>query len=259
MWCCNSAAAPSAIPAGIQAGAVANRVALEVMVKARNEGRDIRNEGPDILRRAAKTCSPLQQALDTWGEITLQLRTHRHLGLCGHGRRGELEQEPRTQAILRGARTHDDQSGRPHHPGTVQLPARSDRCGNLTADRVRPEQGLRLERRIHRRPASAQHLLGDVRHSDVRPEGRRRRADGSAELPQDFSPALHPAHGFRFHPRRGNHRDELHRQSSGPRTGLRIAAPGSARPHDALHRAQLRHRPARSRTRHACSAPPASG
>jgi ribulose-bisphosphate carboxylase large chain len=57
-------------PAGIQAGAVANRVALESMVKARNEGRDIRNEGPEILRRAAKFCSPLQQALDTWGEIS---------------------------------------------------------------------------------------------------------------------------------------------------------------------------------------------
>ena len=57
-------------PAGIQAGAVANRVALECMVKARNEGRDIRTEGPEILRRAAKSCSPLQQALDTWGEIT---------------------------------------------------------------------------------------------------------------------------------------------------------------------------------------------
>ena len=57
-------------PAGIQAGAVANRVALECMVKARNEGRDIRNEGPQILRQAAKCCSPLQQALDTWGEIS---------------------------------------------------------------------------------------------------------------------------------------------------------------------------------------------
>ena len=33
-------------PGGIQAGAVANRVALECMVKARNEGRDIWNEGP---------------------------------------------------------------------------------------------------------------------------------------------------------------------------------------------------------------------
>jgi ribulose-bisphosphate carboxylase large chain len=57
-------------PGGIQAGAVANRVALEVMVKARNEGRDIKNEGPEILRQAAKWCSPLQQALDTWGEIS---------------------------------------------------------------------------------------------------------------------------------------------------------------------------------------------
>ena len=33
-------------PDGIQAGAVANRTALEVMVQARNEGRDIWNEGP---------------------------------------------------------------------------------------------------------------------------------------------------------------------------------------------------------------------
>jgi ribulose-bisphosphate carboxylase large chain len=45
-------------------------VALECMVKARNEGKDILNQGPDILRQAAKTCSPLQQALDTWGDIS---------------------------------------------------------------------------------------------------------------------------------------------------------------------------------------------
>jgi ribulose-bisphosphate carboxylase large chain len=57
-------------PAGIQAGAVANRVALECMVKARNEGKDILNEGPDILRKAAQSCTPLKQALDTWGEIS---------------------------------------------------------------------------------------------------------------------------------------------------------------------------------------------
>jgi ribulose-bisphosphate carboxylase large chain len=49
---------------------VANRVALEAMVKARNEGRDIRNEGPEILRNAARFCTPLKQALDTWGEIS---------------------------------------------------------------------------------------------------------------------------------------------------------------------------------------------
>ncbi len=57
-------------PPGIQAGAVANRVALEAMVKARNEGRDIRNEGPEILRDAANCCSPCAQALDTWGDVT---------------------------------------------------------------------------------------------------------------------------------------------------------------------------------------------
>jgi ribulose-bisphosphate carboxylase large chain len=57
-------------PMGIQAGATANRVALETMVLARNEGRDIWNEGPDILAAAAKGCPPLKAALDTWGEIT---------------------------------------------------------------------------------------------------------------------------------------------------------------------------------------------
>lgn len=57
-------------PQGIQAGATANRVALEAMVLARNEGRDIREEGPDILRDAARWCAPLRAALDTWGEIS---------------------------------------------------------------------------------------------------------------------------------------------------------------------------------------------
>jgi ribulose-bisphosphate carboxylase large chain len=57
-------------PQGIEAGATANRVALEAMVLARNEGRDIWNEGPDILQRAAKTCAPLQGALDVWKDIT---------------------------------------------------------------------------------------------------------------------------------------------------------------------------------------------
>src|SRR5215467_1298897 len=57
-------------PAGIQAGAVANRVALEVMTKARNEGRDIVNEGPQILREAAAWCTPLAQALEVWKDVT---------------------------------------------------------------------------------------------------------------------------------------------------------------------------------------------
>jgi ribulose-bisphosphate carboxylase large chain len=57
-------------PAGIQAGATANRVALEAMVKARNEGRDIAREGPEILDAAARHCLPLKQALQTWKDVT---------------------------------------------------------------------------------------------------------------------------------------------------------------------------------------------
>ena len=57
-------------PDGIQAGATANRVALECMVLARNEGRDYIAEGPQILRDAAKSCGPLQTALDLWKDIT---------------------------------------------------------------------------------------------------------------------------------------------------------------------------------------------
>ena len=58
-------------PAGIQAGAVANRVALEVMVKARSEGRDIGNEGPDILAPGREVyCSPSAAGARYLGEIT---------------------------------------------------------------------------------------------------------------------------------------------------------------------------------------------
>jgi len=53
-------------PDGIQAGAIANRVGLECIIKARNEGRDIDAEGPEILRDAAKWCKPLEKALETW-------------------------------------------------------------------------------------------------------------------------------------------------------------------------------------------------
>ena len=57
-------------PMGIQAGATANRVALECMVKARNEGRDIWNEGEEILTAAARWCQPLRAALDTWKDVS---------------------------------------------------------------------------------------------------------------------------------------------------------------------------------------------
>ena len=57
-------------PQGIAAGATANRVALEAMVYARNAGRDFLAEGPTILAEAAKTCTPLREALDIWKDVT---------------------------------------------------------------------------------------------------------------------------------------------------------------------------------------------
>ena len=57
-------------PHGIASGATANRVALESMIFARNSGRDYLAEGPEILAEAAKTCTPLRQALDTWKDVT---------------------------------------------------------------------------------------------------------------------------------------------------------------------------------------------
>lgn len=57
-------------PMGVAAGATANRVAAEAMIQARNEGRDIMEEGPEILQRAAAHCAPLRKALDTWKDIS---------------------------------------------------------------------------------------------------------------------------------------------------------------------------------------------
>jgi ribulose-bisphosphate carboxylase large chain len=57
-------------PMGIQAGATANRVALEAIILARNEGRDYLAEGPQILEAAAKWCTPLKAALETWKDVS---------------------------------------------------------------------------------------------------------------------------------------------------------------------------------------------
>lgn len=57
-------------PLGIAAGAEANRVALEAIVQARNEGRDLLREGPEVLRKAAAVNRPLDVALATWGEVS---------------------------------------------------------------------------------------------------------------------------------------------------------------------------------------------
>ncbi len=62
-------------PMGIAAGATANRVAVEAMIKARNEGRDYVEEGPDILQDAAKGSPELKAALEVWKDITFEFES----------------------------------------------------------------------------------------------------------------------------------------------------------------------------------------
>jgi ribulose-bisphosphate carboxylase large chain len=57
-------------PMGVAAGATANRTAVELMIQARNEGRDYFKDGPEILRTAGRWCAPLRAALDVWGDIS---------------------------------------------------------------------------------------------------------------------------------------------------------------------------------------------
>jgi ribulose-bisphosphate carboxylase large chain len=59
-------------PQGNAAGATANRVALEAVIKARNEGRDLAVEGPDILHEAARHAPELRLALDLWRDVTFE-------------------------------------------------------------------------------------------------------------------------------------------------------------------------------------------
>jgi len=45
------------------------------MIKARNEGVDYVEEGPDILREAAKGCKELTSALEVWKDITFDFES----------------------------------------------------------------------------------------------------------------------------------------------------------------------------------------
>ena len=62
-------------PMGIAAGATANRVAVEAMIQARNEGRDVVLEGPEVLARAGRRCPELAAALDVWRDISFNFES----------------------------------------------------------------------------------------------------------------------------------------------------------------------------------------
>ena len=80
-----------------------------------------------------------------------------------------------------------------NHTGNLLVPARLHRRADRGADALRGRQRLGALDRVHRRPASAQRLLGDVGPAPFRPAGRRRR-DGDARgarLPRGLPRGLH--------------------------------------------------------------------
>ncbi len=70
-------------PWGNAAGAAANRVALEACVEARNDGRDVEKEGPDILAAAARHSPELKAAMETWKEVSFDFETVDKLDAAG--------------------------------------------------------------------------------------------------------------------------------------------------------------------------------
>jgi len=102
----------------------------------------------------------------------------------------------------------------------VQLPARPDRTPRCDADRLRLAKAT-LEHRIHRRPASAQHVL----EMFGMPMFDLHDAAGMmlelASCRQTF-PALHPADGIRLTRKHREHLHELHRQPAGQGSWLRL-------------------------------------
>ncbi len=190
-------------PHGIQAGATANRVALEVMIKARNEGRDIWNEGPQILAGGGEMVHPAARGTRYLEGRDLQLSIHRHVGFRVHADRG-----------IGGRHAY--------YPRRFFISAGPDRRGDSGADRICLRRGLGHRSRVHRRPAPAQLPLGDVGQSHVRPARRRGCHGRSDRLPQGAPANLHPGQCLRLDPRIRNDAALLHRQS--PRRRARVPA-----------------------------------
>ena len=211
-------------PHGIAAGATANRVALEAMIFARNAGRDFLAEGPTILAEAARTCTPLRQALDTWKDVSFNYASTDTPDFVPTANRF-LKGDP--MRITQGAFSFlpDLSDDRDPHPGAILH-----------------RQGLGGLDRVHRRPASPKHLLGDVGPSDVRQSRRGRGGLRTQRMPQGLRQPLHPHPRLRRDAGLGIDAPLLHRQPAEGGARLPAAPRGRSGPDDALPDRALRHR-----------------
>jgi hypothetical protein len=213
-------------PMGIQAGATANRVALEAMIKARNEGRDIWNEGPQILAEAprAKWCTPLRAALDTWKDVTFNY---------------ESTDTP-TSSPTATARLNRREENHAHHPGPVLVPARPDRRADHAQVSTRSSSGWAVASntptiRIRATPTGK---CGACRCSTCATPPA---SCGAERMPQGLTRAATSASTRSTRPRLGDDRAVLHRQP--PETGARLPARAQEAPAaNELHHSLLRRR-----------------
>ena len=219
-------------PDGIAAGATANRVALEAMIMARNEGRDYFSRGsPRSSQKAAKGCPPAATRARTSGRTSASTTS------------------PPTRPTPSSPRRSPDGAASCGSPRE-----RSPYLPDLTDEQIGAQiqyaldNGWAIVDRVHRRPAPAQLLLGDVGPADVRSRGTTaaavlREVRACREAYPDryikvnaYDASLGPP----------DHGAELHRQPARRRARLPARAPG--RPHDRadpVHAASVRDRPAR--------------
>ncbi len=205
-------------PQGIQAGATANRVALEAMVLARNEGRDIWNEGPQILADAAKWCTPLKAALDTWGDDQLQLRIDRHRRFRRHAhRRPEASEEPTTMMTNHGNRVTQGQFS--------FLPDLTDE--QITAQveyALGKDYAVGIEYTDDPHPRNTYwEMYGNPMFDLKDPAGILMEINACRKT---FPEPLHPRHGVRLDAGRGVAAHVVHRQPPEGRARLRPGAAG---------------------------------
>ena len=149
------------------------------MVLARNEGRDISHEGPEILADAAQAgARRCKAALDTWGDVTFNYDVDRHRRLRADRDRQRLSED----------HDHDDQPRQPHHPRPVLASCptsptrRSPRRSSTPATTAGRSASNTPTTRIRATPTGR---CTATRCSTCKDAGRH--PDGDQRLPQDAS------------------------------------------------------------------------
>ena len=185
-------------PDGIQAGARPTAWRSKRWSRPATKARHLERGPGNAANRRRNGATPLRAALETWKDVTFNYTSTDTRGLCR----------------LRHTATSLKRNVNMRSPRDVLVPAGPDGRADLRADRIRAARRLGAVGRIHRRSASAQYLLGNVGHADVRPARCGRRDAGSQRLPQGASRQVHPGQRLRF--ARGLRDDAhvVHRQPS---------------------------------------------